>query len=309
MIVAAAGLLLAVVMFVSAVAKLVDPAGTQLALSTYGVRRPGAARAAWSGLVAAELILAAGLAAGWRPFAWAAAALFAVFALGQAVALAAGRGGAPCACFGARGRLSARSVARAATLAAAALALALLERPPLSSEQWLALGLAGALAVLAVLSVVVLALAREVGALRMAATPQGALDVPHEGPELGARSALAGFFGSSLADGRLGLAVFSSEGCAMCRALKPVVAAFGRNPRVALREFDEVADASAWTIADVPGSPYAVALDADGTVLAKGTFNSGAQLESVLATAERRRAGRGRDPGSGRAATTAGLSG
>jgi len=40
--------------------------------------------------------------------------------------------------------------------------------------------------------------------------------------------------------------------------------------------------------ADVPGSPFAVALGADGTVLAKGTFNTGAQLESVLAAAERR---------------------
>ena len=39
----------------------------------------------------------------------------------------------------------------------------------------------------------------------------------------------------------------------------------------------------------MPGSPFAVALDADGTVLAKGTFNSGGQLESVLAAAERRR--------------------
>jgi hypothetical protein len=58
---------------------------------------------------------------------------------------------------------------------------------------------------------------------------------------------------------------------------------------VALRRFDEVADAEAWALADVPGSPFAVALDAAGTVLAKGTFNSGAQLESVLATAERRR--------------------
>ena len=35
-----------------------------------------------------------------------------------------------------------------------------------------------------------------------------------------------------------------------------------------------------------------MALDLDGTVLAKGTFNNLAQLESVLATAERRRAER-----------------
>ena len=60
----------------------------------------------------------------------------------------------------------------------------------------------------------------------------------------------------------------------MCRALAPAVAAFGRDPRVVLREFDEVRDADAWTAADVPGSPFAVALDADGTVLAKGTFNT-----------------------------------
>ena len=41
-----------------------------------------------------------------------------------------------------------------------------------------------------------------------------------------------------------------------------------------LRTFDEVEDADAWSAADVPGSPFAVALDADGTVLAKGTFNT-----------------------------------
>ena len=96
-----------------------------------------------------------------------------------------------------------------------------------------------------------------------------------------------------LTPGRIGLAVFSSEGCGLCRALEPAVDAFGRDPRVALRRFDEVGDAGAWAAADVPGSPFAVALDADGTVLAKGTFNTGAQLESVLAAAERAAAGRG----------------
>ena len=46
----------------------------------------------------------------------------------------------------------------------------------------------------------------------------------------------------------------------------------------------------------IPGSPYAVAMALDGTVLAKGTFNDLAQLESVLATAERRAAATGREP-------------
>ena len=43
-----------------------------------------------------------------------------------------------------------------------------------------------------------------------------------------------------------------------------------------------------WRSASIPGSPFAVALDLGGTVLAKGTFNNLAQLESVLATGERR---------------------
>ena len=59
---------------------------------------------------------------------------------------------------------------------------------------------------------------------------------------------------------------------------------------MALRVFDEHRDAEAWEALSVPGSPYAVALGLDGTVLAKGTFNSLGQLESVLAAAERREA-------------------
>ena len=39
----------------------------------------------------------------------------------------------------------------------------------------------------------------------------------------------------------------------------------------------------------MPGSPYAGALDPrDGTVLAKGTFNGLAQLESVVSAARER---------------------
>jgi hypothetical protein len=104
-------------------------------------------------------------------------------------------------------------------------------------------------------------------------------------------SATPGLLGPVMKDapGLIGLAVFTSEGCGLCRALAPAVAAFGTHPTVVLRTFDEVEGAAAWSAADVPGSPFAIALDADGTVLAKGTFNTGAQLESVLAAAERRR--------------------
>ena len=125
--------------------------------------------------------------------------------------------------------------------------------------------------------------------LRLAVAPQGALEVPHEGPEIGGRSALGDLFP---ADGRVRLAVFASEGCGLCRALAPAVEAVGRHPRVALRTFDEAADADAWALADVPGSPYAVALAADGTVLAKGTFNTGAPARDRARG--RRAAARGR---------------
>jgi Methylamine utilisation protein MauE len=282
-------LVLGLVLLASAILKLIDASGTRAALATYGVRREELARVLWGALVVVEAALAVAVGAGIDAAAYAAGGLLAVFCAAQAAALAGGRGGAPCACFGARGRVSRASLARTALLAAALAALPLLPRSEPGTETWLALGLAAALTGLVALAVVVLALAREVGMLRLAADPRGALEVAHEGPEVGARTALAAHFGDALAPGRIGLAVFSSEGCTLCRALEPAVAAFGRDPRVALRSFDEVRDADAWAVADVPGSPFAVALDADGTVLAKGTFNTGAQLESVLAAAERRR--------------------
>jgi hypothetical protein len=282
-------LVLGLILITSAVLKVADARGTRAALATYGIRSQELARVAWVALVAVEAALGVAVAAGVDAAAYAAGALLALFCAAQATALASGRGGAPCACFGARGRVSRGSVARAALLAAAFAALPLLPRREPSTEEWLALGLGAALLGVGVLAVALLALAREVGMLRLAIDPRGALEVAHEGPEVGGRSALAAHFDEALAPGRVGLAVFSSEGCAMCRSLEPAVAAFGRDPRVVLRTFDEVRDADAWSAADVPGSPFAVALDADGTVLAKGTFNTGAQLESVLAAAERRR--------------------
>jgi hypothetical protein len=280
-------LVLGLVLVASAALKLADPRGTRAALATYGLRSEAPARVVWGALVVVEAGLGIAVAAGIDAAAYAAGALLALFCAAQAVALMTGRGGAPCACFGARGRVSRGSVARAAVLAAAFAALPLLPRSEPSTEGWLALGLGAALLGIAGLAVGLLALAREVGMLRLAVDPRGALEVAHEGPEIGARSALGSRL--ALAPGRIGLAVFSSEGCGLCRSLEPAVAALGADPRVALRTFDEVRDADAWAAADVPGSPFAVALDADGTVLAKGTFNTGAQLESVLAAAERRR--------------------
>lgn len=280
-------LVLGLVLIAAAVLKAAGGPAARAALATYGVRSPRAAHAVWGALIAVEVVLGAAVIAGLAWAAPAAAVLMAGGCAAQVGAIMAGRTGAPCACFGARGSVGRGSAGRAASLAAAFALVPLLPREELSTEQWLAIGLGVALVGLVALSVVVFALAREIGMLRLSVAPRGALEVDHEGPEIGARSALAGAF--DLVPGKIGVAVFTSEGCGLCRALEPAIAAFAAHPAVTLRTFDEVADADAWAAADVPGSPFAVALDNDGTVLAKGTFNTGAQLESVLAAAERRR--------------------
>ena len=277
-------LILGALLLGSAALKLADGPRTRAALATYGLTGR-AAMAAWAGVIAAELVLGATVAAGVAAAAWGAAALCGAFALAQAAVLVSGRSGAPCACFGSRGRVGRSSLARVSLLAAAFAVLPALDRREPSTEGWLAIGLAAALLGIVALAVAVLALARELGALRAEIDPRGALEIPEEGPELGGRTELM-----DVEPGRLGLAVFTSEGCGMCRALEPAIEALGRDPLVRLRTFDEVRDAHAWAAAGIPGSPFAVAVDTNGTVLAKGTFNTAGQLESVLATAERRRA-------------------
>ncbi len=285
-------LLVALLLLAAVVLKLAAGSRARAALATYGLRGP-VATGTWAAVIGAEAALAAGVGAGLDAAAWAAAGLLGAFALAQALALIGGRAGAPCACFGAGGRVGRGSIARTAMLAAACAVLPLLPRSAPSTEAWLAIGLAGALLGVAALAVAVLALARELGELRLALRPEGALEIPGEGPELGVTSPLADWFDEPAGLGRTALAVFTSEGCGLCRSLRPAIERLAGHPRIVLRAFDEARDASAWAAAGVPGSPYAVALGADGTVLAKGTFNTPAQLESVLAAAERRMAGAG----------------
>jgi hypothetical protein len=279
-----ASLALGLLLLGSAGLKLASGPGARAALATYGIRGETASSVVWAALAAVEAGLGVCVIGGAEGAAWAAAALFLVFSLAQAGALMRGRAGAPCGCFGARGRVSRASLGRTALLAVAFATLPLLSRRDLTTEEWLAVGLGVALLSVAGLAVALLALAREVGALRLAIGPQGALEIASEGPEIGGHTELM-----EVEQGRLGLAVFTSESCHLCQALEPAIAMLGRDPHVQVRTFDEYRDAHAWEAADVPGSPFAVAVDAGGTVLAKGTFNSAAQLESVLAAAERRR--------------------
>ena len=238
-------------------------------------------------VVAVEVVLAGGVIAGLDAFALAAALVMTASAVLLWRALRTGRSGAPCGCFGARSRISRLAVARAGALAAGFAALPLVPRGSLPADTWLALGLGVALVAVVVLGVAVLALAREVGMLRLAIGPRSALEIPEEGPALGARSGLEAFF-DPRPGATLRLAVFTSEGCHLCSALAPAVAALGRDPHVSLAELDEVRHAEHWQRLGIPGSPYALVLDREDRVVAKGTFNSLGQLESLLAGAERR---------------------
>jgi hypothetical protein len=281
-------LALALVLVASSLFKLASPGSSRSALATFGIRGEAFGWAVWVGLIVAELGLAAGVAAGVDAAAYAAAALMSAFGIALLVALRTGRAGAPCACFGSRSRVGWPAVARSLVLSFAFVAVPAIPDGHPSTDEWLTLGLIFALLVCAGLAVAVLALAREVGMLRLRLGPGSALEIPEEGPAIGARTELIERF-EPRPENALALAVFLSGSCHVCRALEPSIDSLARDPVLALETFDEHGDSEVWSELDVPGSPFAVALGLDGTVLAKGTFNNLAQLESVLATAERRR--------------------
>lgn len=285
-------LVLAAVLLLSAGLKLVQPRRSAEAMAVYGAGRAPGQWLLWGSAVAAELALAVGVAVGWGTAAYLAAAMMLLFGLLMVAAILAGRAGASCACFGPSSQLGWGAVARNLALAAAFFGLTQLPRGELTGEQWLALGLAICFAGLVGLAIAVFALAREVGMLRLRlpAGASSALEIPDEGPPLGERVEWDGRGGGADSQPGLRLAVFLSEGCHICRELEPQVRAFARSPLLSAELFDEVADAAAWQAFNVPGSPYAVACNGQGMALAKGTFNTVAQLESIAATAERRRA-------------------
>jgi len=275
---------LAGVLLLAALAKARSGSAGREALRSYGLSGAGTRAATWAATIAVEVGLALALAAGVPWAAAGAAGLFAAFALLLAVAVARGLTGKPCGCFGASSRIGWPAVGRAALLAAGFAVVALAPDYEPSTEGWLAVGLVAALAGVAALAVAVVALARELGELRLGLGPQSALSLDHEGPELGGRVALIERFDRSAP---LAVAVFTSPGCHLCQALTPSLQLLANDPEVELLTFDEEADPEAWEALAVPGSPYAVVLGADGEVLAKGTFNSLLQLESLLAHASR----------------------
>ena len=163
------------------------------------------------------------------------------------------------------------------------------------------------------LSVLVLALARQIGVLHLRLGPRGALEIDDEGPPLGEAPEPAGaraLDGRELTVGGPGesqLLFFVSPGCPICRPLLPALApaarAAGMAP-LAIVDVEEQAARDAYAHAgpgvpliaaphlaeayEVPGTPYAVVLDAIGVVRAKGTVNNLEQIEGLVDTARRR---------------------
>jgi hypothetical protein len=284
-----ARLVLAGTLVAASVAKLAGPASSRAALATFGIEGGRTQAVAWALLIATELGLAAGVAARSDEAALLAAGLMAMFAATMVGAILRGKAGAPCACFGARSTVGWGAVARNALLTVAFAGLPFLPEGELSTDEWLALGLGVMLLLCLGLGIAVLALAREVGMLRLRLGPSSALEIPEEGPGLGSRTGVVDRFRPG-PEATLALAVFASEECRVCRALEPAVNSLASDPLVVVETFEERRDAEVWEALGVPGSPYAIVLALDGTILAKGTFNNLAQLESVLAAAERRRA-------------------
>lgn len=163
--------------------------------------------------------------------------------------------------------------------------------------------------VVAALGVLVVALAREIGALHLRLGPRGALEIDGEGPELGAVvppievEDLGGAATTLGGAGRMRLLLFASPACEPCRDVVPAVGPLADNhlstavvtdaPRTLLDPWRRLGatvllSTEAFVAYSVPGTPFAVVLGEDGRVLAKGTANNPEQLEGLVTTAERR---------------------
>ena len=266
-------------------AKIIAPQRSRDGLANLGFATPRRVRIAW--LLAIVVELACAVAVALRPAAgfFAASALFLVFAVIILRAQLAGASGRPCGCLGSRGTISFRAALGNLGIAIASLVIAVVAVNGLTFEVAVIAGGVALFCAIVVLGAVVIALAREVGILKLALSSSAALELPGEGPEIGSMHNVEPWTGGADV---LVLAVFTSEGCPMCRNLGPSLQHLRSDPHLRVLELDESRDAAAWSSFDAPGSPYAVALSQHGEVLAKGTFNGLAQLESIIATASHR---------------------
>ena len=131
-------LVLAGVLAGAAFAKIASPRVGQEALAGFGFETPLAQKLGFWSLIAVELGLAAALIAGSTEAAILGALLMSMFGLVMAGAIARGKAGQPCGCFGARSRIGWAGVARNFALAAGFTAVAALPSHDISGG-WLSI--------------------------------------------------------------------------------------------------------------------------------------------------------------------------
>lgn len=112
-------LVLSAVLLAAAAAKLTRPRQATAAMATHGFQTPLGRRAAFTFVVAAEGVLAVGVALGSDEAAYAAAALMLMFALTLGAEVLRGKAGEPCGCFGGDARVGWPAIARNLLLASA----------------------------------------------------------------------------------------------------------------------------------------------------------------------------------------------
>lgn len=180
---------------------------------------------------------------------------------------------------------------------------------------WWAASYAVLWALVVMLCIVVVALARQIGTLHLRLGPLGALEIDDEGPPLGEAPApieARTTNGEPVTVGGPGEAqmlLFVSPGCRVCRDVLPglpsVAQAHRLLPLVVAGEYDGgetdvgveragatvVSSAEVMSTYGIPGTPYVVVLDRGGVVRAKGTVNNLEQLEGLADTARRRASG------------------
>lgn len=165
-----------------------------------------------------------------------------------------------------------------------------------------------------VLAVLLFGLARQVGILHERVAPMGALASDH-GPAVGELApslsvpTLSGAMvdlGGPGARGRSRLLLFVAGSCPVCKKLLPIAGSFAKAERLeiilvgdgepaelrglldapGLRELPMVNSARVGMAFQVGKLPYAVLLDAEGVIRAKGLVNNREHLESLIVAEE-----------------------
>jgi len=168
--------------------------------------------------------------------------------------------------------------------------------------------------VLVILVVVIIALARQIGVLHERVAPMGAL-MTDRGPEVGDMApklevtSVRGIkvkIGGAHPVGLSTLMLFVSPGCPVCKKVLPVAKAFAAGEKLAvvlvgdgeveeqmamirehaLEDLDYVNSPQVGMAFHVGKLPYAVLIDEEGVIRAKGLVNSREHLESLVVAKE-----------------------